>query len=425
MKFFSKTILLATLVSTASAFSSMIGAGGKISLDERMTRDVRTLNDWAKQYGVQYCDGFTLGTYDEVDYFACSNNAVTTGSPILYVPSNMIISADAVGQEFGGSLQQAESVLQQAQLQYQIPLFRIFVKILVEYEKGSESPYYPWLNALPRLFKNGAAMTNACFEALPPYAGYLTQKEKHYSQNFRKVVQMLPFLSDETKNDLDLMYWAYNVAVTRSMEWNGDRKICPMGDYFNHSADPEVDISFDNDGSLVVNAARDVPAGTPLRFCYADPSNPTPLFATFGFLDESAPASFCKTMDKLEEMQELGYTFSNLLFYKETGDISPEVYDVVLYSILKRNDPNSASDFYKAVMNRDEAAKNNYHQQYFQYTLEELRHHVDSTLQELDFLSNKARGYDVNTHPRVPVILQHNSHVRETFQRVKDNLDRM
>jgi hypothetical protein len=156
-----------------------------------------------------------------------------------------------------------------------------------------------------------------------------------------------------------------------------------------------------------------------------DPTNPSPLFATYGFLDESASATFCKVMHLMNEMQQLGYSFSNLLFFKETGEISGEVYDVVLYSILLKNDPGTAQGFYQAVTGGDEATKNQFHEQYFQYTLEELRNHVDSTLADLDRLSNIARSYDVRTHPRVPVILQHNAFVKETFLKVKQNLDIM
>jgi len=130
-------------------------------------------------------------------------------------------------------------------------------------------------------------------------------------------------------------------------------------------------------------------------------------------------------MDKRDEMQALGYDFSNLLFYKDSGDISPEVYDVVLYSLLGNADPNLQQSFYQAVVSGDEATKNQYHQQYFQYTLDELKNHVNKTLRELDNLSNKARSYDPRTHPRVPVILKHNDFVKETFLRVKANLDQM
>ena len=172
-------------------------------------------------------------------------------------------------------------------------------------------------------------------------------------------------------------------------------------------------------------ASKDNPAGSPLRMSLGDPTNPSPLFATYGFLDESSPATFCKMMDKRDEMQALGYDFSNLLFYKDTGDISPEVYDVVLYSLLGNADPGLQQAFYQAVVSGDEATKNQYHQQYFQYTLDELKNHVNKTLRELESLNQKARSYDPRTHPRVPVILKHNDFVKETFLRVKANLDTM
>ena len=61
------------------------------------------------------------------------------------------------------------------------------------------------------------------------------------------------------------------------------------------------------------------------------------------------------------EMQELGYEFSDLLFYKDTGEISPQVYDVQLYSILKKSVPGQGQQFYEAVMIRGEKIKNQFH----------------------------------------------------------------
>ena len=124
-------------------------------------------------------------------------------------------------------------------------------------------------------------------------------------------------------------------------------------------------------------------------------------------------------------MEALGYTFTNLLFYKDSGDISPEVFDVVLYHVLLKSDENAANEFYTAVVNGDEGTKSYYHDQYWQYTKEELQKHVDGTLRDLDRWSQKANSYDINTHPRVPLILQHNAFVNETFMRVKANLDMM
>ena len=81
---------------------------------------------------------------------------------------------------------------------------------------------------------------------------------------------------------------------------------------------------------------------------YGDPTNPSPLFATYGFLDESSPATFCKLMDVQQEMQDMGVDFSRMLFYKDTGDISEEVWDVLLYHILA-SDANLRQSFFRPV----------------------------------------------------------------------------
>eukprot|EP00980_Cylindrotheca_fusiformis_P028584 scaffold22613_cov126-Cylindrotheca_fusiformis.AAC.4 len=383
------------------------------------------MSQWAEGYGVQKADGFELTTYDGQDYLAVTQQDIPAGSPILYVPSDLVFSSNKAAEEFGGALAEAENQLAIANLQQFIPLFRIFVKVLIEYEKGEASPWYPWLNSLPRQYYNGASMTSACFDCLPPYAAWLALTERINLSNFKKASKFLPLSNQQIANDDNILKWAYNVAVTRSIEWNGERLIAPMADYFNHGADTEIDISYDADGNCMVYASKDVPAGSPLRMSLGDPTNPSPLFATYGFLDESASATFCKLMHMTDEMQQLGYDFSNLLFFKETGEISAEVYDVVLYSILLKNDPGAAQGFFQAVTSGDEATKNQFHEQYFQYTVEELRNHVDSTLADLDRLSNIARSYDVRTHPRAPVILQHNAFVKETFLKVKQNLDAM
>ena len=85
--------------------------------------------------------------------------------------------------EFGSSLQQAESVLVQIDqgTQARLPLFRLMVKILSEYDAGTNSPWYPWLASLPKQFYNGVSMTDACYDCLPPYAGWLVSVGTYYS----------------------------------------------------------------------------------------------------------------------------------------------------------------------------------------------------------------------------------------------------
>lgn len=163
-----------------------------------------------------------------------------------------------------------------------------------------------------------------------------------------------------------------------------------------------------------------------MRMSYGCPTNPSHFFATYGFLDETAPATFCKIMNikPNKELLDIGFDFSRMLFYKDTGDISEEVWDVMLYQILTNNRPVQEM-FYQAHMNGDAETKSGIHQQYFLQTATALKTHVDTFLKTLDELSAKGDGIDWATHPRLPLILAHNDFVKTTFLKVKARLDPM
>eukprot|EP00957_Ditylum_brightwellii_P097436 7421027-Ditylum_brightwellii.AAC.1 len=74
-----------------------------------------------------------------------------------------------------------------------------------------------------------------------------------------------------------------------------------------------------------------------------------------------------------DEMSDLNLGFKDCLFYK-SGDISQEVYNLVLYSILKFDQQQQAA-FFEAVMNGDGDTVSAYHGQYFSYTLDALKEH--------------------------------------------------
>lgn len=203
-----------------------------------------------------------------------------------------------------------------------------------------------------------------------------------------------------------------------------------MADMFDHTTETEVDISFDDDGNCYAYTNRDVPGGSPLRMSYGCPTNPSHLFATYGFLDETSPATFCKIMniEATQELRNIGLDFSRMLFYKDTGDITEEVWDVLLYTILEDVDDDERQTqraFYKACMSGDVDTKNAIHHEYFHKTARVLQIHVDSFLQNLDRLEAKAATKNVVDHPRIPIILEHNEFVKQTFLRVKENVDAM
>ena len=203
--------------------------------------DLYAMEEWATQYGVQKLDSVQLYSDDGgSDYQLITTNSIPGGSTVIYVPSSLVLSSNNVVNEFGGSLQQAESVLVQMDrgTQARLPLFRLMIKILAEYDAGTNSPYYVWLSALPRQFFNGVSMTEECFACLPPYAGWLASNERKTYEFFAEALRKgyVP-LSQETLYNEDVVRWAYNVALTRFHEvWEPTRQklIAPMADMVSH-----------------------------------------------------------------------------------------------------------------------------------------------------------------------------------------------
>lgn len=273
--------------------------------------------------------------------------------------------------------------------------------------------------------------TDACFACLPPYAAYLAVNERNtYSRFVNALRKGYVPLSEETVNSDVVVKWAYNVALTRFHEvWSPQRekKLAPVADMFNHGIHANVEVTYDDDGNAVATALTDIPAGSPLTISLGDPTNPTPLFAKYGFLYDDCPTIFCKAMHLQPEIETLGYNFRDLLFETTTGNIAPKVWDIFLYKLLEQGDETGElqSQFYVACKTNDENSKNEFLGHYFPYVLESMKDHVNSILYDIDVLTNKAQSYDLNTHPRVPMIVAHNNLVRETFLKVQQQLYNM
>lgn len=439
---------------------------GLIDIDERAPRDISAFAEWAfEQCGVQRSDGFQLTNSasdggsgsdtdmsmdqrqknEDDDVSVMTTEDLPPNSPVLFVPHEMIISSNQAYQEFGNQLLEAATAHLEGlnapsnKLQY----LYLMIKILVEYEKGSQSPWYPWLNSLPRYFSNGPSMTIFCLECLPPLVSSLAMKERGTCTLLCSALNFVPFLSDQTKANEDLCKWAYQIATTRSFEVPAisdeevsgddrqqyDLRIVPMADMFNHgSSETEIEIAYDDQGNCYAQTTKDVPAGSPLRISYGDPTNPSYLLARYGFLDESSPATFCKIMiaNMNDELLNMGYAHNRMLFYKDTGEVSNEVWDVSLYQILSSSsEPDAAQrleEFYNAHMAQDYDTKQSFHQRYWPETSAKLLHHINTFLEELDELSTKVTigGIVLEEHPRLPLILKHNEFVKKTFLAVRE-----
>ena len=119
---------------------------------------------------------------------------------------------------------------------------------------------------------------------------------------------------------------------------------------------------------------------------------------------------------------EMGYDHSRMLFYRDTGEVSQEVWDVLLYRLLGESNPSDQQALYTAHVNDDVDTKQAIHEHYFPQTLSALQSHVDSFLSDLDKLERKMEGSNDEIHPRLPLLLRHNEFVRQTFLTVKARL---
>lgn len=428
--FLSLIVVAAAQVATVSAFLtatslrvSTTPLSAFVDIDYNAQRDIATMEEWTAAYGVQRAEGVELTSEDGVDISVMTTQDLPAESPVLFVPAEMILSSFGAMQEIG-RMEAAEDRLVSVKASDHVPQFYLFLKILREYELGDESPWFPWLNSLPRYYSNGASMTPFCFDCLPALAGNLAQMERIKYIQFFQALKSVDFLSQDVKTNKRLTKWAFSVVYTRGFETpDGDFKIAPMADMFNHGTETEVEMRYDDDGNAYVYTTTDVPAGSPLRVSYGDPTNPSHLLARYGFLDKSSPATFCKIMISRpsQELINLGYDHSRMLFYKDTGDVSPEVFDVLLYQSLE-SDPETQKAFYEAHMNGDEETKQAIHEYYYDQTAAALQEHIQTFLRDLEKTIYIGSNSDVNEHPRLPLILSHNLFVKETFEKVQAKL---
>ena len=229
-----------------------------VDIAENAPRDIQSMEQWAYSCGVQRAGGlqFTaenaLGTNDEsrLDISFMTTEDVPAGSPILYVPNVLVLSSYSAITEFGRQ-DDAEDLLRSLNAESDIRHYYLMLKILAEWEKGEKSQWYYWLNSLPRYYSNAVSMTPFCYKCLPSLMASLAMEERA-SMN-RLMIKKVPFLSIETRGNADLWVWAYQVVYTRSFDdGSGDLCIAPMGDYFNHGAEANISMRYDDSGNFVV-----------------------------------------------------------------------------------------------------------------------------------------------------------------------------
>lgn len=397
-----------------------------LSVSEDTPRDYQNFAAWTDHYGVKQGDGFQL-TENYGDWSVMTAQSVPAGSKVLQVPAMLILSSERIQREEFPNLGAAIEALKRNNAADLIPQFFLWVKILKEYELGDQSPYGPWLNAMPRRFSTAVCFDEFEMQCLPPFVASLAKIDKINLNIFNEVLKMVDVIGESTKSNKEVTKWAYNVVFTRS--WsnaNSGSEIVPMADMLNHAAYPNVEVQYDAQGSCSIVLTRDVSEGEPLVLSYGNPTNPSRFLSTFGFLDQSPPATFCKIMAARpsQELKDIGYDFEKMVFYVQDGGVAQEVWDVLLYTVLEKN-PQDRQAFYEAHMRGDEETKSQLHQKHILATCEGLQKHVDTMLVVLNDLRQKIDREGMNGHYNLPMIRAHNDFVQDTFQKVKNNLDQL
>jgi len=237
------TILCGSLLATSSsAFqvqsvtrspvtsrSAGVSLAAFVDIGETAPRDVGVLDGWAASCGVQRNDGFQITTEDGIDFSAVTTQPLQAGTPILSVPGGMVLSTSRARQELG-DVSEAVDQLSRLGASADIPEFYLFLKILTEYQQGDQSPYFPWMNSLPRMFYNAVSMTDHCYECLPPLVFSLARGERVKFDNFNQALQKVSTIDPYFKNNEAVVKWAFNVVTTRSFGSNGEKCIVPMAD---------------------------------------------------------------------------------------------------------------------------------------------------------------------------------------------------
>jgi hypothetical protein len=208
-----------------------------VATAEDAPRNLPPLDPWCLEAGVQKVDGLELYTEDGRDWEYVSTVDIPTGTTLMCVPAGVCLSSSVVMAELtAASAGTAAAVDELTRIggQNSVADFALFVKLLAEYEAGERSPYLAWLDALPRLYYNAASMTDFCYECLPPLVFSLSRLEKVKFDNFRQVLAKVDLVSDATKQNEEVLKWAFNAVYTRAYAdkdgQGGDVTLTPLAD---------------------------------------------------------------------------------------------------------------------------------------------------------------------------------------------------
>jgi len=205
----------------------------KVNVAEAAPRNGYSFMEWAGHYGIQP-ENFQLQPVEgDLNWGAVATQPARAGQRALFVPSMLrMFTPNIKQQEFPNVAQVVQQKIDPKTSNGDIDLanhFYLFLKVLKEYELGTESPYYAWLDALPRKFNTAVNFRDVETDCLPPFVKFLSKRDQNNYSLFARTLKEIytPDISDETKNNMDITKWAFNIVFTRARESFGAAEIIP------------------------------------------------------------------------------------------------------------------------------------------------------------------------------------------------------
>eukprot|EP00957_Ditylum_brightwellii_P124782 9511341-Ditylum_brightwellii.AAC.1 len=119
------------------------------------------------------------------------------------------------------------------------------------------------------------------------------------------------------------------------------------------------------------------------------------------FLDKSSPAMLFELtpFHINEELQNIGYIHHRMLFFRDSSNVSQEVWDTLLYQVVNENFEQKQKDSYEAYMNGEHGTKQSIHERYLLQTMAKRLGYIYLFLYQSVDLSEKTYGRSVDDHP--------------------------
>ena len=188
---------------------------------EMAPREIKAMEAWATRNGVERAEGLKLveeargrEELPSQEVYAATTADVAAGSPVLFVPEHLVLSSDkAIAELRSDDMLEAERFVVSKGGAEESRRWYLMLKVLAEIQRGTDSPWFAWLNAMPRYYSNAAAMTDFCLQCLPPLMRRLAGEEREKRHRLsRESMDLVPFLCDELKaHPRDFCLWAYQV----------------------------------------------------------------------------------------------------------------------------------------------------------------------------------------------------------------------